>query len=50
MPVEKTELVKFRLESDIKAEIEKIADAENRTTAGQIRMILKTWWKNRRKR
>ena len=43
----KTEVIKIRIESDKKAELEQIAEAEQRTLAGQIRLALSEWLKTK---
>lgn len=39
----KTDVIKIRIDSDVKAELEKIATSEQRTLAGQIRLALQEW-------
>ena len=43
---EKTEVVKIRLGSDDKAMLQKLADENERTLAGQIRLALGQWIEN----
>jgi hypothetical protein len=42
-----TEVIKIRIDSDVKAELEKIAESEQRTLAGQIRLALSEWMKTK---
>jgi len=39
----KTEVIKIRITSDQKKELEKIALAESRTFAGQVRLVIREW-------
>ena len=39
----KTDVIKLRIDSDVKNELEKIAETEQRTLAGQIRLALREW-------
>ena len=39
----KTDVIKLRIDSDVKIELEKIAETEQRTLAGQIRLALREW-------
>jgi len=41
----KTDVIKLRIDSDVKCELEKIAESEQRTLAGQIRLVLSEWLK-----
>lgn len=45
----KTEVVKIRIDSDVKTELEKIAEQEQRTFSGQCRLALSEWLKSRQK-
>jgi len=38
-----TEVIKIRIETDIKNKLESIADSEQRTFAGQVRLALQEW-------
>ena len=38
-----TDVIKIRIDSDVKPELEKIAESEQRTFAGQIRLALSEW-------
>ena len=38
-----TDVIKIRIDSDVKTELEKIAESEQRTLAGQIRLALQEW-------
>jgi hypothetical protein len=38
-----TDVIKLRIDSEIKTELEKIATSEQRTLAGQIRFALQEW-------
>ena len=42
-----TEVIKIRIDSDVKTELEKIAESEQRTLAGQIRLALSEWLKTK---
>ena len=42
-----TEVIKIRIETKIKTKIESIADSEQRTFAGQVRLALQEWLKAR---
>jgi predicted transcriptional regulator len=42
-----TEVVKIRLGSEIKKKLEEIAESEQRTFAGQIRLALQEWIENK---
>jgi len=39
----KTDVIKLRIDSDVKIELEKIAETEQRILAGQIRLALREW-------
>ena len=39
----KTDVIKMRIDSDVKIELEKISELEQRTLAGQIRLALREW-------
>ena len=39
----KTDVIKLRIDSDVKIELEKISELEQRTLAGQIRLALREW-------
>lgn len=43
MANKKTDVIKLRIDSNIKSELEKIAVSEQRTLAGQIRLALQEW-------
>jgi hypothetical protein len=43
----KTDVIKLRIDSEIKSELEKIAESEQRTLAGQIRLALSEWLKTK---
>jgi hypothetical protein len=43
---EQTEVVKIRLGSSLKSQLQKLADANERTLAGQIRLALGQWIEN----
>ena len=43
---EQTEVVKIRLGSTLKTQLQKLADANERTLAGQIRLALGQWIEN----
>lgn len=45
--IETTEVVKLRLGSTIKDQLQKLADANERTLAGQIRLALNEWIENK---
>lgn len=47
---EQTEVVKIRLCSTIKAKLEKLAEENERTLAGQIRLALGQWIENQDER
>jgi hypothetical protein len=38
-----TDVIKLRIDSEIKTKLEKIATSEQRTLAGQIRLVLQEW-------
>jgi len=38
--INQTDVIKIRIDSDVKTELEKIAESEHRTLAGQIRLAL----------
>ena len=40
---EKTDVIKMRIDSDVKIELEKISELEQRTLVGQIRLALREW-------
>jgi hypothetical protein len=42
-----TDVIKIRIDSDVKTELEKIAEYEQRTLAGQIRLALSEWLKTK---
>jgi hypothetical protein len=42
-----TDVIKIRIDSDVKTELEKIAESEQRTLAGQIRLALSAWLKTK---
>jgi hypothetical protein len=42
-PAKQTNVIKIRVDSDAKAELGKIAESEQRTLAGQIRLALHEW-------
>jgi hypothetical protein len=42
-----TDVIKLRIDSDVKTELEKIAESEQRTLAGQIRLSLSVWLKTK---
>ena len=44
---DETEVVKIRLSSTIKDKLQEIADREQRTLAGQIRLALQEWIENK---
>jgi hypothetical protein len=39
----KTDVIKLRIDSDVKIEMGKISENEQRTLAGQIRLALREW-------
>ena len=41
----KTDVIKLRIDSYVKCELEKMAESEQRTLAGQIRLALSEWLK-----
>jgi hypothetical protein len=41
-----TDVIKIRIDLDVKTELEKIAEYEQRTLAGQIRLALGQWIEN----
>ena len=43
----KTDVIKLRIDSDVKIEMEKIAETEQRTLAGQIRLALREWFETK---
>ena len=43
----KTDVIKLRIDSDVKIELEKISESEQRTLAGQIRLALCEWLETR---
>jgi len=43
---EQTEVIKIRLGSTVKSQLQKLADANERTLAGQIRLALGQWIEN----
>lgn len=47
---EQTEVVKIRLSSNLKDLLQKLADANERTLAGQIRLALGQWIENQEER
>lgn len=38
-----TDVIKIRIDSAVKTELEKIAESEQRTLAGQIRLVVHEW-------
>lgn len=42
-----TDVIKIRIDSDVKTKLEKIAEYEQRTLAGQIRLALSEWLKTK---
>jgi len=42
-----SEVVKIRIDSDVKSELEKIAEQEQRTFSGQCRLALAEWMKSK---
>ena len=43
----KIDVIKMRIDSDVKIELEKISESEQRTLAGQIRLALCEWLETR---
>jgi hypothetical protein len=43
----KTDVIKLRIDSNVKIELEKIAETEQRTLAGQIRLALREWFETK---
>jgi hypothetical protein len=45
--INQTDVIKIRVDSDMKTELEKIVESEQRTLAGQIRLALSEWLKTK---